>query len=162
MFRTELNREPFNLFLSRFKQVFDHSAEGKAVSEQLMSLKQGSHRVSEYTLDFRILAAESGWNSTSLQAVFHQGLHTRVRKELACRDEDITLDALIDLAICMDSLLCDRSYEHEQAQDHFLNKSPVNMPEPMQIVRTRLSMAEKTRRRAQGLHKVFTAVITRT
>lgn len=40
-----------------------------------------------------------------LQAVFHQGLNPIICKELACRDEHLSLDALIDLAICLDNFM---------------------------------------------------------
>lgn len=104
VFNNEAEKDPFDVFLTRFHHVFDHSAEGKAISEQLLSLKQYSHRVSEYALDIRILGAKSGWNEGSLQAVFSQGLNTIIRKKLACRDVALSVDSLIDLAIRLDNL----------------------------------------------------------
>lgn len=59
-------------------RVFNHAPEGKEVSERLLEVKQGNHRMVEYRLDFRTLAAESGWNKTALKAIFHQGLNREV------------------------------------------------------------------------------------
>lgn len=75
VFNSEVEKDPFDVFLARFRHAFDQSVEGKAISEQLLTLKQDNRRVSEHALDFRILAAESGWNEAALQAVFHQGLN---------------------------------------------------------------------------------------
>ncbi len=49
-------------FEARFREVFDHpSREGNA-STRLMKLKQGNRTVSDYTVDFWTLAANSHWN----------------------------------------------------------------------------------------------------
>lgn len=60
----------YDQFFSMFQHGFDHAPEGKAVSTRLLSLKQGLCRVIEYALEFRTLAAESGWNEPALKAVF--------------------------------------------------------------------------------------------
>uniref|UniRef100_A0AAR2KRE0 DUF4939 domain-containing protein n=1 Tax=Pygocentrus nattereri TaxID=42514 RepID=A0AAR2KRE0_PYGNA len=44
-------------FLKEFRLVFDHPYEGKVSGERLAQLRQGSHSVVEYTLEFRTLAA---------------------------------------------------------------------------------------------------------
>lgn len=40
---------------------------GKDISQRLLSLNQGARSVAEYSVEFRTLAAESGWNDESLQ-----------------------------------------------------------------------------------------------
>lgn len=55
--------------------------------------------MAEFALEFRILAAESGWNEPTLKTIFRAGLNLNIKKELACRDDKATLDSLIDLAI---------------------------------------------------------------
>lgn len=47
--------------------------------------------------DFRILAAESGWDDTALQGFFLRGLAERVKDELAARDGTESLKELISL-----------------------------------------------------------------
>ncbi|XP_061822144.1 uncharacterized protein [Nerophis lumbriciformis] len=56
----------FATFLSEFQAVFDHPANGGDVASRLHSLQQGSHSVAGYTLEFRTLAADSGWDNKAL------------------------------------------------------------------------------------------------
>ena len=39
--------------------------------------------VADYTIDFRTLAAESGWNNEALLTSFYQGLSEDIKDELA-------------------------------------------------------------------------------
>lgn len=54
----------YEQFVSLFQCVFDHSPDGKEVSDKLLTLRQGKHRTAEYSLDFGTLAAERGWNDS--------------------------------------------------------------------------------------------------
>lgn len=74
------------------------------MNERLLSIRQGKWRVSEYALDFCIMVAESGWNETAPQAVFRNGLNENIFTELACSDNSLNFDSLIELAIRLDSL----------------------------------------------------------
>lgn len=53
--------------------------------------------MSEYALEFCILAVESRSNEIPLLAVFWKGLSKKILKELAYKDPAVSLDALIDL-----------------------------------------------------------------
>lgn len=75
-----------------FCAVFDHPTEGREGGECLLRLRQGSRTASEYALDFWMVAASTGWNDQALLTVFHCGLQADVQTELACHDEDLTLD----------------------------------------------------------------------
>ena len=57
-------------FVCEMRRVFDHPVRGKEASSRLLSLRQGSDSVAQFALNFRILAAESGWDETALQSVF--------------------------------------------------------------------------------------------
>lgn len=46
----------------------------------------------------------SGWNEATLKAIFCHRLNAHIM-ELACCDDQDTLDALIDLATCLDQLI---------------------------------------------------------
>lgn len=83
---------------------------------------------SDYALEFCILAAESKWNESSLQAVFYQGLGTHMLTELACQDE--SLKALIDLSIRLDNFESALSVTHQITTEY--------AQEPMKLGRTRL------------------------
>lgn len=62
---------------------YDNFLEGIEVSENLLTIKQGSRRVADYALDFHTLAAASRWNELALKAFFRQGLRPEVLSELA-------------------------------------------------------------------------------
>ena len=93
------------------RRVFDHPVRGKEASSRLLSLRQGSDSVAQFASNFRILAAESGWDEMALQSVFVRGLTDRIRDELAVRDETSSLDELIALATRLDNRLRERRRE---------------------------------------------------
>ncbi|KAK3548960.1 hypothetical protein QTP70_021657 [Hemibagrus guttatus] len=72
---------------------------GKDISVQLMELRQGTDTAADYTIKFRTLAAQSGWNDASLWAVFRAGLNPELQTELACRAEATTLSQFVATAI---------------------------------------------------------------
>ena len=59
--------------------MFDHPYEGKVSGELLVNLRQGNRSVVDYSLEFRTLAASSGWNEAALLVIFRQGLHAGLR-----------------------------------------------------------------------------------
>lgn len=72
-------------------------------------MQQGSKTVSHYAINFRILAAESGWGYSTLQTIFLQGLSGDIKDELAVREDYTSLNQLIDLAIRLDNRMRERS-----------------------------------------------------
>ena len=62
-----------------------------------------SRTTSEYALDFRMVAASTGWNDQVLLMVKRSSLQASVQTGLACSDEDLMLDQLI--AMGLDNLL---------------------------------------------------------
>ncbi len=61
----------YNNFLRQFREVFEHSASGKEVGEELLALRQDytlafRTLVLDYTLAFRTLAAQTGWENDPL------------------------------------------------------------------------------------------------
>lgn len=103
--------QSYTSFVNEMRKVFDHPVRGKEASSRLLSLRQGSAPVSQYAIDFRILAAECGWDELALQSVFLQGLADNIKDELAARDETQSLDELISLAIRLDNRLRERRRE---------------------------------------------------
>lgn len=67
-------------FISHFKEVFRQTASTLSIHDQLFNLRQCTDPVSTYTLQFRTLAALSGWNETALLTAFRQGLNTDIRQ----------------------------------------------------------------------------------
>lgn len=58
--------------------------------------------VTEYTLEFQTIVARSEWNEPALKMLFPNRLNLEVVTGLACCDDQLTLDSLIDLAIRLD------------------------------------------------------------
>lgn len=82
-----------------------NTVQNEDASELLLSPTQGDHHATEYAFEFRTITASSGWTEPVLKAAFHHGLNEDILTELACQDKNVTLDSLIDLAICLDNLL---------------------------------------------------------
>lgn len=58
----------YPVFVSEIKKVFDHPVRGRDAANRLLCITQGSRSVAEYSVEFRIIAAESGWNDVSTVA----------------------------------------------------------------------------------------------
>ncbi len=98
-------------------RVFDHPVKGKDAVSGLLSLSQeGRNSVSQYALDFRILASECGWDRAALQGLFLKGLSEEIKDELAARDETMSLEELIQLATRLDNRLRERRREKAERQ----------------------------------------------
>uniref|UniRef100_A0A3P9LPJ3 CCHC-type domain-containing protein n=1 Tax=Oryzias latipes TaxID=8090 RepID=A0A3P9LPJ3_ORYLA len=170
--------ESLPLFTAEMLRVFDHPLEGKETSNRLLALRQGSGPVSAYSIDFRILAAECGWDEKALTGIFYRGLREDIKDELAARDETSSLEELISLSTRLDNRLRERRRERAGGTPYSsrfsppeLRHQPVSPPaaaqraatptsapiqlvsseEPMQLGRTRLSAEERQRRFHQGL-----------
>jgi hypothetical protein len=74
--------------------------------------QQWNQTAAEYALTFRTVTASGGWNKPALRTLFRRGLLEEVQMELACRDDNLTLDALIAIAIHMDNLLQEHRNSH--------------------------------------------------
>ncbi|XP_050924947.1 uncharacterized protein LOC108874699 [Lates calcarifer] len=103
--------QTYHSFCCEFRRVFDHPLRGKVAGNRLLSLRQGSLTVAAYSVDFRILAAECGWDEGALQGLFLRGLSEELKDELASRDETSSLEELISLAIRLDNRLSERRRE---------------------------------------------------
>ncbi|KAI4888293.1 hypothetical protein NFI96_000532 [Prochilodus magdalenae] len=159
----------YERFLQDFAEVFDHPNEGRSSGELLLQMRQGTRSVAEYSLDFRTVAAGSGWNEPALVVAFRNGLHPDLLKELACRDEGLDLDKLIALAIRLDQLkrgavqtvrrassVRPRPLACSWSLGALSRTSPrasavCTEEEPMQVDSARLTPAERSRRRQEGL-----------
>ena len=157
----------YSQFKSEFRAVFDHPADGHDASSRLLAIRQGPRSVAQYTLQFRILAAESRWNDHALLSVYRKGLNDSV-KDLIVRDSPTTLNELISLALRMDTRLQERRADKAQRMPSCsVSASPAAPPstatpnpqslmfpltptsgagEPMEIGRSRLSREERERR----------------
>ena len=155
--------DTYDQFVIKFKSVFDHPHEGRSQGELLVKLRQRNRSVADYALEFRTLAAGSGWNEPALIIAFRNGLNSDILSELACRDDGLSLEGLINLAIRLDQLRSSRTSSRPSAMAHHRGSSTTHaspasissqdqaLAEPMQCDSTRLSQEERLRRLQGGL-----------
>lgn len=118
--------------------MFNHAPEGREIGEQLLDVKQRRKRAMESLLEFRKLATRSGWNASALKTAFRQGLNAKVLAELACLDDQISLDYINDMAIHLDKLLRNCQVYHRAGSP----TGAPDFPELMQITLSKLSSTE--------------------
>lgn len=161
------------LFTETLKKIFDHTTPSREAARALVHLKQNQRRVADYAIEFRTLAADSGWNELALLDAFLHGLSDSVKDQLAPLELPTDLDSTIAIAIRIDNRLQERIKEkklnalhlpHQEGRHNFsqrglVSTQPVNYDpsgpstspeEPMQLGRTKLSAAERQRRLREG------------
>ncbi|KAL0172866.1 hypothetical protein M9458_033177 [Cirrhinus mrigala] len=143
-------------FLQQIREVFQYPAGGRDISTQLINITQGNRTAAEYAVEFRTLAAQSGWNEIALKAIFYNSLNAELQTELACRREDSSFSELVTIAIRIDNLM-------RQTLKRKINKvSPRNssvtassathsQDEPMQLNVSLITEEERARRRENHL-----------
>lgn len=160
----------YKKFVQELKKVFDHPVQGKEASKRLLTIRQGSRSVAEYSVEFRTLAAEAGWDDAALQTVFVNGLNEQLKDELALKEDSDNLDSIVSLAIKLDNRLRERKRERTSraplsAPSYTVPVVPRSLPvpvvsspsaptasgeEPMQLGRAGLTPAERLRRIKAG------------
>ncbi len=146
---------------TEMRRVFDRAVAGRETARLLADLRQGDGSVSDYSIQFRTLAAECHWNEEAQWDMFLHGLADRVQREIYILDLPRSLNGLVELALRVDARLnrvTQRArsnrlqYPTEDPRTNGGNAvSPVFDHEPMQVGRARLSREERERRRSQGL-----------
>ncbi len=151
----------FQSFSEEIRKVFDRAASGREAARLLAELRQGDRSVTEFSIEFRTLAAECRWNSEAQWDMFFHGLADYVKDEIYALELPTSLDGLVSLAIRVDARLQQRGPRACRASavnrlDHLpipYRDADVGFaePEPMQMGRSRLSLEEKRRQRNEGL-----------
>ena len=111
-------------FLEEFRRVFDHPTEGSDAAGRLHAIQQGSRSVADYTLEFRTLAADSGWDDIALRSAYRRGLSEEL-KDLLVRDRPTSLNELATLAHRLDDRLRERRRERAQMREGPSRKNPI-------------------------------------
>lgn len=158
----------YTAFLEEFRLVFDHPPDGPDGASRLHTLSQGARSVADFTLEFRVLAAESSWDDAALRSAYRRGLGDAI-KDLIIRDQPRTLAELIALALQVDERLRERRAERAQragparpstarspvAPSALFIREPTpptmsattrSEEEPMQLGRSRLTPEEREQR----------------
>ncbi len=149
-------RTSVDYFIQQLQEVFEYPAGGKTVATQLLRISQGIRTAADYAVEFRTLAAQSGFNDVSLKAIFQQSLNLELQAELACKGEDLPFSDFVTLAIKIDNLMrqapkrkSNRGVRHESLIPSLSlsTAETKSSSEPMQLGVSRLSEEERTRRR---------------
>uniref|UniRef100_A0A3Q2D431 Ty3 transposon capsid-like protein domain-containing protein n=1 Tax=Cyprinodon variegatus TaxID=28743 RepID=A0A3Q2D431_CYPVA len=88
-------------FILEFEKAFSRVTKC-SVSGELLNMKQGNRSVTEFSIEFQVRAAVSGWNESALKSAYLMALNNSIRKELSFYVEPATLEDLIELAIGLD------------------------------------------------------------
>jgi hypothetical protein len=101
--------------MSELKRLFsDPNAKTKA-QMLLKRLNQGAGSVLNFSVKFRTLCVDSGYNQTALMSLFRDGLSNQIKDILAASLVDPEdLESLMELAIKIDTRLFDRKMETSQ------------------------------------------------
>ncbi|KAI2652387.1 Transposon Tf2-9 polyprotein [Labeo rohita] len=136
----------FSTFLRSFKEVFQPTSESGEAGEQIVTLRQGRRTAADYALEFRTLAAQSGWNDGPLKLHYRRGLNPDLQVELACHDEGLSLNQYIDLSIRIDNVMRARKPTCPFTTPLPHQPPATAGPEPMQLGATKLTTEERERR----------------
>ncbi len=126
------------------------------MSAQIFNLTQGNRTSAEYAIEFRTLAAQSGWNDIALKAMFQHSLNPELQTELACKGEDSSFSEFVTLAIRIDNLMRQAPKRKGSRGGSNSSQIPITIEarphdEPMQLNVSRLSEGERERRRQHQL-----------
>ena len=156
--------QSFFLLETELKRVYDHPIRGQQAGQQLLRLRQGRRSVREFASEFRSLAVESGWNDQALLTAFQSGLNRTIGREIALRQEQLSLDAAITTAIRISDQMAQWLVEPSPLRPAVSPVGANRVPpallpseaagatgeEPMQVGRTQLSPEERQRRMSEG------------
>ncbi len=98
----------FQSFSEEIRKVFDRAASGREAARLLAELRQGDRSVTDFSIEFRTLAAECRWNSEAQWDMFFHGLADYVKDEIYALELPTSLDGLVSLAIRVDARLQQR------------------------------------------------------
>ncbi|XP_076729333.1 uncharacterized protein LOC143412466 isoform X2 [Maylandia zebra] len=101
-----LNVQPnisYQDFLTKFLCVFDKGTDADGAANRLFTLKQGHKSVADFSIDFWILAEETGWAENALRGAFLNCLNEELKHELATKELPKPLSTLINMCIQLDN-----------------------------------------------------------
>ncbi len=105
----------FRSFSEEIRKVFDRAASGSEAARFLAELRQGDRSVTDFSIEFRTLAAECRWNSEAQWDMFFRGLADYVKDEIYTLELPTSLDGLVSLAIRVDARLQQRGQRARRA-----------------------------------------------
>lgn len=122
--------------------VFDHEVNDKDAAMRLLQLRQGSRSVAEFSITFRSLAGEAGWDERPLMSLFTNALSDSVKDALAAMEEPETFGALVSIAIRIDNRIRERERERRDKRNR-TTPDVVTPPAPIPAPRRSLYRADE-------------------
>lgn len=142
--------------LQQISEVFEYPPGDKDISTQLLHITQGNRTAADYAIEFRTLAAQSGWNDVALKSIFYNSLNVNLQIELACCRGDFSFFELVNMTIKIDNLL--RQTPKNKATKVSTRTSITSVPsttqlqeEPMQLTVSRYTEKERAKQRQNRL-----------
>ncbi len=127
------NRHPccssFHALSEEMRRVFDRAVVGREAARRLADLRQGERSVSDFSIEFRTLAAECKWNEEAQRDMFLHGLADRIQGEIFRGELPTSLDCLIELALRVDS----RLQQHDQRDRQWVTDTQDYFPPSLKV-----------------------------
>ncbi len=118
--------------------MFSSATGALAGSDELLRLRQGASTVGDYTLQFHILVATSGWIEAALLSSYRHGLNPSIRAAMSIYNDTIRLESFMQRATQISQRLSACQLNEAALQLTSLAISPL-VPEPMQLDSTHLT-----------------------
>ncbi|XP_076734682.1 uncharacterized protein LOC112435280 [Maylandia zebra] len=88
--------------LERHEEMLKHVSKEQTALLQAMTELKGRRSVADFSVEFWILAEESGWEEKALRGAFLNSLNENIKRELATKELPKALSALINMCIDLD------------------------------------------------------------
>ena len=145
--------QDFNGFMVEFKRLFSDPNSKMKAQMMIKKLKQGNGSVLSYYTRFRAIAINTGFDQEAQISAFRNGLSDDIKDILATSlEEPNDLEALVSIAIKIDTRLYDRKMEKEARTRlpaiSAVSVGPVQASElnPVQLKNGKLTKFERERR----------------
>ena len=112
----------YGAFMTEFRLVFDHPPVGSDARSKLLTICQGNRSVAEYSVEFRLLAAECSWDDDALACIFRRGLNDSIKDQILLNQPN-SLAELISLSLFVDDRLRAKRIERPSKDSQSLVKS---------------------------------------
>ncbi len=99
-------------FLRQFREVFEHTTGGKEAGEQLLTLRQGRDTAADYSLTFRTLAAQTGWDNGPLKLIYRKGLSTHFKLNYPAAMRERRWNRL-SISLSASTIYCAHNFLHD-------------------------------------------------
>ena len=138
--------QSYNLFREQFLAVFSLPEDGEDAAIRLNRMVQGDRSVSDFAVDFRVLAAQCNVTDDSMRGTFYAGLNQDIKEGLV-NQYPKSFAELVQLAIHVDIRHSDLASNRRRIRPTPPQFPLVSFQEPMELGATRVLSDEQRRER---------------